>query len=469
MRRLREALESVLAETKFDLGRIVRDRSGISTTYSRNPNEIVERDELRNLASRGNWNDEDAARARSAKAIVPEDDFRGFVAVLEDLLGQYIDEETGQFGHAFPMESARHGSITAKENGIYCEEYISSAPEFAETLVRGAAIIGAEKLAGLLSGWLKGEPVRYRTCAILNGLYLRTSIEPLPGITLEPLPLTTAAAFGSIPVHFGDSVENYRGRTRVNVESTAAPAFVRPKGGRTGLQVSAGFVAAVSMQGISQALALELNRHIEVASEWNDYGEISLYLAPGSRSSRYTSRGGLDAQGVGFSHSVDFRTGAWSITIEENLLSEVTAERIGHLIGSMNEHKRIGIDIVISRWCKSHESFRSLEDRFIDLRIALEALYLKDIRDKYRGEMRYRLALCGAWHLGASSKERKEIRDTLRKAYDVASKAVHHGKLEFCEANRNLLVEGQALCRSGILKILDEGVPSDWGDLILGD
>ena len=109
-----------------------------------------------------------------------------------------------------------------------------------------------------------------------------------------------------------------------------------------------------------------------------------------------------------------------------------------------------------------------LADQFIDLRIALEALYLKDFTGEQSQEMRFRLALFGAWHLGEDFEGRKEIRKTLRRTYDVASAAVHGGDLEFSEDNRSLLAESQNLCRQGILKLLEEGTPNDWGEMILG-
>ena len=36
---------------------------------------------------------------------------------------------------------------------------------------------------------------------------------------------------------------------------------------------------------------------------------------------------------------------------------------------------------------------------YIDLRIALESLYLRDFANEHSQEMRFRLALFGAWHL----------------------------------------------------------------------
>ena len=107
-----------------------------------------------------------------------------------------------------------------------------------------------------------------------------------------------------------------------------------------------------------------------------------------------------------------------------------------------------------------------LEDRYIDLRVALEALYLKDFMNEQSQEMRFRLALFGAWHLGADWEERRSIRKTLRDAYDMASKAVHEGELP--RKATGTLPAPQDLCRRGILKLLREGAPKDWGDLVLG-
>ena len=43
-----------------------------------------------------------------------------------------------------------------------------------------------------------------------------------------------------------------------------------------------------------------------------------------------------------------------------------------------------GIGTAIGRWVKSKRREASLEDRFIDLRIALEALYLDGDRERYK-------------------------------------------------------------------------------------
>ena len=70
--------------------------------------------------------------------------------------------------------------------------------------------------------------------------------------------------------------------------------------------------------------------------------------------------------------------------------------------------------------------------------------------------------------------ERRSVRKTLRDAYGIASKAVHGGEVlkeAREEVYRKALAElawTQGLCRCGILKLLCEGPPKDWGDLVLG-
>ena len=121
-----------------------------------------------------------------------------------------------------------------------------------------------------------------------------------------------------------------------------------------------------------------------------------------------------------------------------------------------------------SRWMKSKNPSDGLVDQFVDLRMAIESLYLQDFANEQSQEMRFRLALFGAWFLGTDFQDRKLIRKTLRDAYDRASGAVHTGEIEFNAENRKLLADAQELCRRGILRMLKEGFPLDWGDLVLG-
>ena len=124
------------------------------------------------------------------------------------------------------------------------------------------------------------------------------------------------------------------------------------------------------------------------------------------------------------------------------------------------------VKIALNRWRRSMAEDAELEDRYIDLRIALEAMYLSGFGRERTQEMRLRLALCGAWYLGADFEERRSIRRALRDAYDTASQAVHEGELS--KEARGALPTAQDLCRRGIIQRLREGAPKDWNDLLLG-
>ncbi|MDE0226657.1 MAG: hypothetical protein OXP28_16230 [Gammaproteobacteria bacterium] len=469
MTSLKDVLESTLAEARFDLGHSEVTRDGPRTTWSGRPDEIVSAAELHRLATADGCVDEVSAQARSAKPIAPDGALSRLHMCLDDVLGEYINPETGTIGHAFPMGSANRVGSRFGDGGVSSRSYESPKAEFAKLLLRGCAIIGTEALAGMLTGWAEGEPLRYRTSAVLNGLYLDGNAELLPGIRLQPLPRSTDRAFGTTPIRSGSSIGDYLGRTVLTVDSIATPAFYRPKPDGPIAGVVASFVSDVTLDDICQALALESDGDVRIAFEWNDYGDLSLYLSPGSSESISRGRGGLDSRPVESSTTVDFMTGVESVSIPEEHICILSPNRVGSLIEAIPGNNNSQFRVALSRWCKSRESFGTISDQFIDLRVALEALYLKKFRGEQNVEMAFRLALFGAWHLGSDMEDRRRIRRTLRDAYGVGSRAVHGQNLEFNEKNRRLLSDGQRLCRSGMLKVLEDGEPDDWEELILGD
>ena len=125
--------------------------------------------------------------------------------------------------------------------------------------------------------------------------------------------------------------------------------------------------------------------------------------------------------------------------------------------------KRKELDQAISRWMKSKQSSQD-SDRLIELRIALEALYGKGAMN----EKAFRVSTYDAWHLGGTVDERRHIRETLLKAYDDASRAIHAGELKHTKRDEQLLPTAQAFCLRGILKRLEKPEAPAWDELILG-
>ena len=257
MRDVNEVLDAILADSQFDLGRVEQRPNGPIFTYSRNSGEIVSPGALQGLAASPSWGDEAAARARRAKVIVPNDAFARWRSAVGEWLEHYVNGEIRMIGHAFPMESSHRDYETFEADGVTSQSYVSSVDDFAKVLVRGAAIMGTAGLVEMLSRWLEGEPVRYRTSAVLNGLYLNETLEPLSGIRIAPLPRSSDGAFGSLPVLRGNSIDDFLGRSVLSIESVARPAFFRPEEDGNGSVVRAEFASGVGFDTVCQALTLE--------------------------------------------------------------------------------------------------------------------------------------------------------------------------------------------------------------------
>ena len=121
------------------------------------------------------------------------------------------------------------------------------------------------------------------------------------------------------------------------------------------------------------------------------------------------------------------------------------------------------LNVTIDRWIRSYEDM-FLVDKFIDLGIALESLYLGGIRD----ELRFRLAVHAAWHLGTNVAERECLWSDFRKVYDLRSSAVHSGSVEDTKTTRDVLSRAQEYCRWAIINIISGRRFPDWNKLVLG-
>ena len=119
--------------------------------------------------------------------------------------------------------------------------------------------------------------------------------------------------------------------------------------------------------------------------------------------------------------------------------------------------------IAVSRWVKAAIPGAMNPDRMIDLRIALEALYL----DSSEGELGFRLSVTGARHLRTNLDDRKAVRKSLSDFYRFGSRIVH-GTPVGRSADVVLVNTANDLCREGILKIVEDGNQPNWTDLLLG-
>ena len=461
MKHLKEILEESVRRTTF----LTRDRS---TGEERS----ISPKQLRSTLKRSYWGDEEFRKANTARLVVPYSLLGHLESHLRPLLKNYINPATDLIGHALPGIGSGGRMIRFQDNGLLTGQSLSSPFDFAESIARGAAILGSGRVVSLLSSWLNEEPVRHRISVVLNAPGVRESINPIDGVHIDPLPLSTDKLPSNLPNLTGETGIGYIGRSVLTIDCSVSPPFFRPEAGQSELVVEASPLPSADVEAVCQALALTLNADVEVGVFWNDYQEVEAFVNSNvaihwtGESGYYSTR-----EHVGQSVREDPVSGVLTVTDTTQLTSEVDEQQLRGILGVLANRSSGRVRTAISRWMKSKRprgDLANLTDSFIDLRIALESMFLQDFLGGRSQEMRLRLALVGAWYLGTNLAERKEISDALRKAYDRASEAVHGGDLDSTQENRELLVLGQDLCREGILKFLNEGPPPNWRDLILG-
>ena len=324
--------------------------------------------------------------------------------------------------------------------------------EFGDVLVRGAERLGAARVTELLLGWIEGEPLHIRQCAIIEGVSIEGPLHLEEGVGLEILPSSSKDLPASLP-DFVSAME-FIGGVVLSLDHEQNPSLCMPglidksasltPGDST--VVAANRIPNLTIETFCESMSLACGEHVDWRVNWPDHGELEAFssfrLVQTSSKPRWN--------------------GGWKPFEQKHLDRAREIHLVRHGNGSIE--KRRDVELAISRWLKSKSS-TSDADKLIELRIALEALYGR----RAMNEKGFRVSTYGAWHLGESVEDRRRVRETLRKAYDDASRAIHAGNLKHVKRDGRLLPLAQALCLKGILKRLGEAETPAWDELILGE
>ena len=467
-KQLEDLLDSAIDVVKFDAGQVEKTNNGFKFSYRRGPEDVVRPERLQEIYAEEGWKSDGFMRASNAKLIIDYEVRNQLEEQVRRVFQDCVDPSTDRIGHAFPTSGEHQSSHARHEGGYSIAVWSSTVRSFTEALVKGAAISGTKALAAKLSSWLEGEPIEYQVVALLNGITVSGSLNPTKGVVVERLPDSVDLLPEYVSEHWGVYADQFLRRTVVHLDHHASPAFFKPAATFDLGPVRGSAAGKLDFDTICTGISLESNAHIETAFYW----------------AYYPSFPGLVAIDTGLSWSLNRqRFVAWPTWMKDQNLEtgrtfypdgtvgpEMCEVRLGQTIGAIADlQANDALRIAISRWMKSMDTNQHLVDSLIDLRIALETLYLREfVSEKTNQEMRFRLALFGAWHLGSGFDDRRAIRKQLREAYDLASAAVHTGYVEIEPENATTLNVGQRLCRKGIQKLLEDGLPNNWGDLVLG-
>lgn len=392
MEDVRKLLEQVLDETEFEVVS-VRDSGGGSQSSDRR----VSPSELSDVLALP----DEFAGVRQLRVHAPQPSMLRLADALRCEIRSFVDPERDRIGHAFPTDSlvpeirTRSSFSTIRPNGLVEQEFTSSVLAFATSLVRAAGIGGVERAVERLAGWVRGDPVKVHATTVLNNLHLRASVRVTHDVELVPLGLTTAS-LPRLPTEHGVSIEDYLGATLLKAQALASPALFRPYASDRERSVRLNSTSPLDFDVICRALSLSADRHVTWAHQWNDYsGTREFFLG----TTGVWRRQGNRLQGIRYKRlGMDLQTGALEVEPSDDI--EFQCLDVNELRAILQALPRADkkLAMAIDRWSRSKNPDIGLADRYIDLRIALESLYLKDFRqDKApHTEMRFRLALFGA-------------------------------------------------------------------------
>ena len=157
-------------------------------------------------------------------------------------------------------------------------------------------------------------------------------------------------------------------------------------------------------------------------------------------------------------------------------VEEIDIEKAKRLydILDKNSDVREKLQIPIDRWRQSKTDKKPIDeitddksiDEIIDLGIALEAFYVTS------GKITKQLCHRAPWYLGENEEKREELKTEFKAIYDYRSDIVHNRELnetvqvgEQFVAASELVARAQDLCRTSIMKVLDDGKFPNWTTL----
>ncbi len=405
---------------------------------------------LRSL--RESYNPSATVYVRLLKPVIQDDQVKGQLSdVIRDHLQEYI--------HYSQIQSAVFAIVGGATDGFTMDDLIEHWLDIA--IARGSHYAANAFLAGIRSA-----NVRYQKMTLLRGLRTDREITVGNGIRLIPLPNTVAAFPHYLPELIngptGPRPEHLFLDTILVVDASVSPVFINPTetvgDGNEILDRSrvfkyddaSGEDSGFDTKEFCEALSLVAGGAVRFAMWWSHLDEDHICKVR-------TSYGfGYDPAAFG-----QQLPGGVSGNITEEVVREALSLYRARRV--LDTKTAAQLAVPIDRWIRSHTD-TSIVDKFIDLGIALESLYLNGGNTS---ELRFRLALHAAWHLGTCSSERSRLMREFRAIYDLRSRAVHTGVIQGSQATRDTLAEAQEHCRRAIIKTVADGGFPDWERLVV--
>ncbi len=338
------------------------------------------------------------------------------------------------------------GVVISESNPNFDEMMIRS---FVMRLTRATAILGANRVIELLNSWLNGESLDFIQYFYIHGISVETEYKISDSVSI--VPFTKYQYYIKDLYGLQDLPE---GALYLVVRSESSPF----------LKVIANEIETIGDDDLidivydtlafCDVLSLETGHHINVISSWCVLDELKIFGSKLVTEKKTFNDVGIFS-GIEKSHKcveISSSDVELALKLKQNI-SEYT-------------NNQDSLKIAINRWRESMRLSVGFWDQAINLRIALEALYLADISNS--GEFGFRLSSRCAWHLGKNLNEREEIFFLCRDFYGIGSKAVHGNNVRIKDHEVAIVAKARVICRQGILKTILDNKRYEWNKVIVG-
>ena len=426
-------------------------------------------EDLRSTSAGSSWGSEALRQVLGSRPHVPDHLVEPLTVALRGRLTPYVDLATDRIGHSFRISGGGHGLTRATSEKVLENQSTSSLSGVALGLVRVAAIIGPAAAADLFDGWVRGEPLRFKICLLLGGAYVADDLELGAGLRLHALATSSEGLPPAMPDVDYSRVDRLLGHPLLEIDASTHPVFFPPPKDDDPFPKleSVTTLSPASIDDFLMALSLVCDRKVGMAWAWNDFGPAGLFAT--GKASGLMGPGSVPTRRLGRGYSYSPETNIMTIARFDAPPPDLFASRLWrawellpYLHDRQRRHPRFRIAVI--RWHQSSSASTPLVDRVVDLRIALESLFL----DSDSGELGFRLATTAARYLGTGLVERRAIRKTVSDFYGLASRVIHGTDLNLAQgSDADLVSRAGRLCRDGILKVLEERCQPVWSDLLL--
>ena len=335
---------------------------------------------------------------------------------------------------------------------------------FCKQVLRCAALVGPSRAIALLEGCIRGDPIPCTHVTILEGIQIENQcLEMRSGTRFQQLSKDPSALVKTVPemlvrkllqdplAMLTDRSVPLPGATALFMESNATLSICSPQNARRNRPIDNSLVPDTFLL---QAVALACDSYVAPVWEWFvvDRGLAALTGC----NVTFANDATLNRPRHANAHS-------HVATLAQDHVDFARALHDKLIARSLDPRSQIAFE----RWHNSKAHKIDMVNDAIDVRIALEALFAGG----GNAELAHRIALRAAWYLGEDASGRGKYFETLKKVYQLCSKAVHTGRLEGSSASTELLDQAKNICRNALIRQIQEGVRHDeefWNALVLG-